>query len=81
MRPVTGLSNKQIAARLLLSERTVDSHVRSIINKLGFSSRAQIAAWVASSRQPSMPVGRRIGGVDVDAGPARARTRIPAGAR
>ena len=42
-----GLTNKQIGARLFISERTVDSHVRSILNKLGFSSRAQIAAWVA----------------------------------
>ncbi len=46
-----GLSNKQIGARLLISEHTVDSHVRSILNKLGFSSRAQIAAWIASSDQ------------------------------
>jgi len=44
-----GLSNKQIGARLFISERTVDSHVRSILNKLGFNSRAQIAAWFASS--------------------------------
>lgn len=43
-----GLSNKQIGARLFISERTVDSHVRSILNRLGFNSRAQIAAWVAS---------------------------------
>ena len=40
-----GLSNRQIAARLFISERTVDSHVRSILNKLGFNSRAQIAGW------------------------------------
>src|SRR4029453_1036027 len=46
-----GLSNKQIGARLFISERTVDSHVRSILNKLGFSSRAQIAGWMASSNQ------------------------------
>ena len=46
-----GLSNKQIGARLFISERTVDSHVRSILNKLGFNSRAQIASWIASSRQ------------------------------
>ena len=43
-----GLSNKQIGARLFISERTVDSHVQSILNKLGFNSRAQIAAWIAS---------------------------------
>ncbi|GAA3573617.1 LuxR family transcriptional regulator [Nonomuraea rosea] len=46
-----GLSNKQIGARLFISEHTVDSHVRSILNKLGVNSRAQIAAWMASSSQ------------------------------
>jgi DNA-binding NarL/FixJ family response regulator len=44
-----GLSNKQIGARPFISERTVDRHVRSILNKLGFNSRAQIAAWMGSS--------------------------------
>ena len=44
-----GLSNRQIGARLFISERTVDSHVRSILNKLGFNSRAQIAGWMASN--------------------------------
>jgi DNA-binding NarL/FixJ family response regulator len=44
-----GLSNKQIGARLFISERTVDSHVRSILNKLGVGSRAQIASWIGSS--------------------------------
>ena len=43
-----GLTNKQIGARLFISERTVDTHVRSILNKLGFDSRAQIAGWIAS---------------------------------
>jgi DNA-binding NarL/FixJ family response regulator len=43
-----GLTNKQIGTRLFISDRTVDSHVRSILNKLGFSSRAQIAAWMTS---------------------------------
>ena len=46
-----GLSNKQIGARLFISERTVDSHVRNILNKLGFSSRTQIAGWMASSNR------------------------------
>jgi DNA-binding CsgD family transcriptional regulator len=45
-----GLSNKQIGARLLISEYTVDSHVRSILTKLGFGSRTQIAAWLGSAR-------------------------------
>jgi DNA-binding NarL/FixJ family response regulator len=46
-----GLSNKQIGARLFISDRTVENHVRSIMNKLGFISRAQIAGWMASSNQ------------------------------
>ncbi|MFC7387437.1 LuxR C-terminal-related transcriptional regulator [Sphaerisporangium rhizosphaerae] len=46
-----GLSNRQIGARLFISEHTVDSHVRNILNKLGFNSRAQIAAWTASPDQ------------------------------
>ena len=50
-----GLSNKQIGARLFISERTVDSHVRSILNKLGFSSRAQIAAWMVTDQLAAVP--------------------------
>jgi predicted ATPase/DNA-binding NarL/FixJ family response regulator len=46
-----GLSNKQIGVHLFISERTVDSHVRSILNKLGFNSRAQIASWIGSSNR------------------------------
>ena len=43
-----GLSNKQISARLFISEPTVATHIRNIMNKLGYNSRAQIAGWVAS---------------------------------
>jgi predicted ATPase/DNA-binding CsgD family transcriptional regulator len=46
-----GLTNKEIGTRLFISERTVESHVRTILNKLGYSSRAQIAGWMASSNQ------------------------------
>jgi predicted ATPase/DNA-binding CsgD family transcriptional regulator len=44
-----GLTNKQIGTRLFISERTVGTHVRNIMNKLGFDSRAQIASWMSSS--------------------------------
>lgn len=44
-----GLTNRQMAASLVLSERTVDSHVRSILSKLALTSRAQIAARVVES--------------------------------
>jgi DNA-binding CsgD family transcriptional regulator/tetratricopeptide (TPR) repeat protein len=42
-----GLPNPAIARRLYLSRPTVASHVAHILTKLGFASRAQIAAWVA----------------------------------
>jgi predicted ATPase/DNA-binding NarL/FixJ family response regulator len=40
-----GMINRDIADDLVLSVRTVDSHVQRIFGKLGFTSRAQIAAW------------------------------------
>jgi predicted ATPase/DNA-binding NarL/FixJ family response regulator len=40
-----GMINRDIAEELVLSVRTVDSHVQRILGKLGFTSRAQIAAW------------------------------------
>jgi DNA-binding NarL/FixJ family response regulator len=44
-----GMTNKQIAARLFISERTVATHVGHILNKLGFNSRAEVAGWMASA--------------------------------
>jgi DNA-binding NarL/FixJ family response regulator len=42
------MTNRQIAGKLHLAERTVDAHVEHIMNKLGYRSRAQIAAWIAT---------------------------------
>lgn len=47
-----GLTNRDIAARLVVSKRTVDAHVEHILGKLGYSSRVQIAA-LASERANS----------------------------
>ncbi|MFI7705052.1 ATP-binding protein [Nonomuraea sp. NPDC049480] len=41
-----GMSNKEIAAKLVIAQRTAEAHVEHILCKLGFNSRAQIAAWV-----------------------------------
>jgi non-specific serine/threonine protein kinase len=41
-----GLTNRQIAKELVLSERTVENHVSNILKKLKLSSRAEVAAWV-----------------------------------
>jgi len=46
-----GLSNKRIGAQLFISEATVATHVRNIMNKLGINSRAQIAGWMASAER------------------------------
>ncbi|KWW99081.1 putative serine/threonine protein kinase [Carbonactinospora thermoautotrophica] len=45
-----GLSNREIAARLVIAPRTAEAHVQHILAKLGFHSRAQIAAWVVERR-------------------------------
>ena len=42
-----GLTDRQIAARLVISPRTAESHVEQILTRLGFRSRAEIAAWTA----------------------------------
>ena len=42
------LTNRQIAERLFLSERTVESHVRNILGKLGLANRTQIATTVGA---------------------------------
>jgi predicted ATPase/DNA-binding CsgD family transcriptional regulator len=40
-----GLTNREIAAELVIAERTADTHVSNLLGKLGVRTRAQIAAW------------------------------------
>jgi DNA-binding NarL/FixJ family response regulator len=44
-----GLSNPEIAATLVLSPRTVEKHVASLLTRTGSRSRAQLAALAARS--------------------------------
>jgi DNA-binding CsgD family transcriptional regulator len=46
-----GLTNRQIAERLVISERTAENHVQHILTKLGFATRSQIAAWSVRTSQ------------------------------
>ena len=45
-----GLSNRQIASELHLSERTIEHHVSKILRKLHLASRTEIAAWATQQR-------------------------------
>ena len=45
-----GLSNKEIAEALVISPRTAEGHVARLLDKLGFTTRARVAAWVAERR-------------------------------
>jgi class 3 adenylate cyclase/DNA-binding CsgD family transcriptional regulator len=67
-----GLTNRQIAERMVLSERTVESHIEQIRSKLDVRSRTQIVAWVladrvATAREAVVPEIRyaRSSGVDI----------------
>jgi DNA-binding CsgD family transcriptional regulator len=47
-----GLTNRQIASALSISEHTAANHIAKILRRLGISSRSQITAWVAERRTP-----------------------------
>jgi DNA-binding NarL/FixJ family response regulator len=45
-----GLSNRQIAKDLYLSERTIENHVSKILRKLELAARTEIAAWTTEQK-------------------------------
>lgn len=47
-----GLTNRQIASELVISEHTAATHVRRILKKLDLRSRSQLSAWVAEQNLP-----------------------------
>jgi predicted ATPase/DNA-binding CsgD family transcriptional regulator len=55
-----GLSNREIAARMVISPRTAETHVQHIMDKLDFTARSQIAAWSGGrrARQPTRATGK-----------------------
>jgi len=48
-----GMNNKDIAAALVISHRTAETHVQNILMKLGMTSRTQLATWVISNQAAS----------------------------
>jgi non-specific serine/threonine protein kinase len=46
-----GLTNRQIAERLVLSLRTVETHVSRVLTKLGLSTRGQLTVWAHEERR------------------------------
>jgi DNA-binding CsgD family transcriptional regulator len=67
-----GLTNKEIAARLFLSERTAEGHVEHIRAEAGFGTRSQIATWYTQTRgSPTAATG---------VGPTTTATALPSDA-
>lgn len=59
-----GMSNREIATKLVIAQRTAEGHIERVLAKLGFRSRAQLAGWVhqqrsAPERLPSNSTPRR----------------------
>ncbi len=54
-----GLSNKEIASSLVIAQRTAEGHIEHILSKLGFTSRAQVAVWVAEGHRTAEADGQR----------------------
>jgi DNA-binding NarL/FixJ family response regulator len=49
-----GLTNRQIADELVVSERTAEWHVANVLGKLGLESRSQVALWLSQQQSTSV---------------------------
>ena len=50
-----GMSNREIAGRLVISQRTAESHVANLMRKLGMTSRTQVVIWTLNERRADVP--------------------------
>jgi non-specific serine/threonine protein kinase len=48
----SGKSNAEIANQMVISKRTVEKHIAHILEKLGFTNRAQIVRWTLETQHP-----------------------------
>ena len=53
-RRATGASNRDVAARLFLSPKTVEYHLSKVFTKLGVASRTQLARIELAAEQPAL---------------------------
>ena len=51
-----GLSNRAIAQKLILSTRTIESHISHALAKTGCSSRLELTLWVIANDQARVPI-------------------------
>ena len=49
-----GLTNRELAERLVIAERTAENHVQHILVKLGLSNRSQLAVWAATTDEQAV---------------------------
>jgi non-specific serine/threonine protein kinase len=71
-----GLSNRQIAAELVITEGTAANHVKHILARLGLDSRVQIAAWAIEYGLDRPSPADRLTGIDVSVRTAQTARRI-----
>jgi DNA-binding NarL/FixJ family response regulator len=67
-----GCSNREIAERLVVGMRTVETHLEHIFTKLGVRSRSEVAVWVVQNE--FLVAGTRAGGQPLVRNGARSRT-------